>query len=33
MKNGKSTAGMRRQSTLGREKVANEPVGDLMELR
>ncbi len=33
MKNGKSTAGMRRQSTLRRENVANEPIGDLMELR
>jgi len=33
MKNGKSTAGMRRQSTLRREKVANELIGYLMELR
>jgi len=33
MKHGKSTAGMSRQSTLRREKVTNEPIGDLMELR
>ena len=33
MKTGKSTAGMRRQSMLGRENVVNEAVGDLMELR
>ena len=33
MKNSKSTAGMRRQSMLGREKVVNEPIGDLVELR
>jgi hypothetical protein len=32
MKTGKSTAGMRWQSTLGRKKVTNEPIGDLMEL-
>jgi hypothetical protein len=33
MKNDKNTAGMRRQSTMRREKVVNEPVGYLMELR
>jgi hypothetical protein len=33
MKNGKSTAEMRRQSMLRREKVINESIGDLMELR
>jgi hypothetical protein len=33
MKNSKSTAGMRRQSMLRREKVVNKPIGDLMELR
>jgi len=31
-KGSKSTAGMRRQSTLRREKMTNEPIGDLMEL-
>ena len=33
MKNGKSTAGMRRQSTLRKENMANESIGDLVELR